>query len=187
MNVQSTALRGLASAIALATLLSACAGAGSHMSGYSSDPLASVAIVQNPDFNGGRISPEAYDTIVRYGQSCDAQIGAQSPSMASHAAQGAVNYGVPYAAGAAVGTTLGLEGSPVGGMAIYSGFSSAAGGAVNGLYTGSYARNAAEGDCVRQFWGDVEGSNPDFRGTHVVTMFAGNRPAAREEAPASER
>lgn len=182
MITMRTAMRGLALAALLP--LGACMGAGSHMSGYSSDPLASVAIVHNPDFNGGRISPQAYDTIVRYGQSCDEQIGRWSPSATSNAAQGAVNYGIPGAAGAALGGAAGFSGD-AGNYAAYGGPTAAFGGAVNGLYTGSYSRNAAEGDCVRQFWGDVEDADPAFRGTHVVTMFSGSRPPPRDSAPAT--
>lgn len=186
MNVNSKAVRGLALAPIL-VLLQACGGAASHMSGYSDDPWASIAVVQNPDINGGRIAPEAIALIERYGESCNAQIDAQSPSRASNAAQGAVNYGVPGAAGTALGATLGLDVANPGGYATYGGVAGAANGAVSGMYAGSYARNAAEGSCVQAFVGDVRPGNPVLRGTHVVTMFAGSRGPAREEAPAPAR
>ncbi len=140
--------------------------------GYSPAATAQIAIVQNPDFNGGKISPRALKKIEEYSISCQHQIDAQLAGPGQSAANGAVPYGI---AGMGVGPAAkaAFAGASAHAYALYGGIAYVLPGAVNGLITGSYAMASAKGTCTRDFWEDVVHTDPDFRGTHVVTVFAG--------------
>lgn len=142
--------------------------------GVSSAALAQVAIVQNPDVNGGRVSPKALRKIQQYAISCQRQVDAQLAGPIRSAIGGAVEYGLPGAVGTGAGAVSAF-GSAVkfGTYATYAGIPYAFTGAVNGLVSGSYALASAKGDCTRQFWEDVVKTDPDFRGTHVLIVYAG--------------
>ncbi len=51
--------------------------------GWSEEAMAQVAIVQNPDFQHGKISAETMKTIERYAVSCQEQIAPQAPNFTS--------------------------------------------------------------------------------------------------------
>ncbi len=148
--------------------------------GYSEEAMAQIVIVQNPDFNGGKISSKALKKIQEYSMSCQKQIDAQLAGVGQSAVNGAVPYGL-------AGTGTGLAASLAWGSAVsaakYSTYGSVAyllPGAVNGLVTGSYAMASAKGTCTRDFWEDISKTDPDFRGTHVGVAYAGK---TRNSAP----
>lgn len=148
--------------------------------GYSEEATAQIAIVCNPDFNGGKCSAKALKKIQEYSMSCQQQIDEQLAG----AGQSGINGALPYGVGGAVGTGIGAKqafGSTVSGAkyAIYGGVAYLFSGAVNGLITGSYAMASAKGTCTRDFWSDVSKSDPDFRGTHVVVAYAGKSSSSR--------
>ncbi len=141
--------------------------------GYSEEAMAQIAIVQNPDFNDGKISPKALMKIQEYSMSCQRQIDAQLAGAGQSGLSGAVSYGV-------AGTGTGLAASLAWGSAAsaakygtYGGVAYLLPGAVNGLVSGSYAMASAKGTCTRDFWEDVSRTDQDFKGTHVVVVYAG--------------
>ncbi|MBU6490548.1 hypothetical protein KGQ25_00040 [Patescibacteria group bacterium] len=140
--------------------------------GYSDAATAQIAVVQNPDFNGGRISPRALKKIQEYSISCQRQIDVQLAGAGQSGVNGAVPYGV---AGLGVGPAAkaAFAGASMHAYALYGGIAYLLPGAVNGLITGSYAMASAKGTCTRDFWEDVVHTDPDFRGTHVVVVYAG--------------
>ena len=149
--------------------------------GYSPAAMAQIAIVQNPDFNGGKISPLALKKIQEYSISCQHQIDPQLAGAGQSGISGAVPYGV---AGLGIGpATKAAFGSAVNmsSYAVYGGIAYLLPGAVNGLISGSYAMASAKGTCTRDFWEDVVHSNPLFAGTHVVVVYAGK--AAGDSVP----
>ena len=141
--------------------------------GYSYAAMAQIAIVQNPDFNGGKISPKALEKIQEYSISCQRQIDAQLAGAGQSGVNGAVPYGAAGAVGTGAGASAAFAGASFSQYAQYGGIAYLFAGGINGLITGSYAMASAKGACTRDFWEDVVHSDPDFRGTHVVTVFAG--------------
>lgn len=193
--ISKLTVRGLVLASAL--FLGAC-GTMSQYNGYVTAPpeakkavesgafveeaVAQIAIVQNPDFNGGKISVKALKKIQEYGMSCQRQIDAQLAGPGQSGAGGALSYGL---AGTGTGAAADLAfGNAVkmGEYAIYGGVAYILPGAVNGLVTGSYAMASAKGTCTRDFWGDIAKTDPDFAGTHVEVVHAGK---ARNSLPPS--
>ena len=165
-------LLGLA-ALASALALSGCAT--STFNGYSDEPMAQIAIVQNPDMNGGKISPKAMKKIGQYSLACQGQIDAQLAGLGQSAVNGAVPYtvagaGTGPAAKVAFGSTVSMSD-----YAWYGGLAYLLPGAVNGMVSGSYSMASAKGDCTRQFWEDVAKTDRDFAGTHVVIVYAGKK------------
>ncbi|MCR4333655.1 MAG: hypothetical protein NUV60_01370 [Patescibacteria group bacterium] len=179
-------VRGLVLA-ALSVLFAGCATT-SQFNGYASAPagaekavqegrfveeaMAQVAIVQNPDFNQGKISAKAVQKIQQYAISCQRQIDAQLAGPGQSGLNGVLPYG---AAGLGIGpaAALAFSGAKMAEYATYGGVSYLFSGAVNGLVTGSYAMASAKGSCTREFWEDIAKSDPDFRGTHVMVVYAG--------------
>lgn len=140
---------------------------------YRPRALAQVAIVQNPDFNGGVISPKALKKIEQYSMACQRQVDAQLAGPGQSAIIGGTEFGVAgtgtgVAARAAFGSAV-----SAGKYATYGGIAYILPGAVNGLVTGSYAMASAKGTCTRDFWEDIVHTDPAFRGTHVVVVYAG--------------
>lgn len=152
--------------------------------GYSEAVVAQIAIVQNPDFNSGRISPRALRKIQEYSISCQRQVDAQLAGGVRSAINGAIPYG---AAGLGTGpaAALAFAGAKVSEYAIYGGGAYLLPGAINGLVTGSYALASAKGTCTRDFWEDIVKSDPEFIGTHIVVAYAGK--TGRSVPPALER
>ena len=149
--------------------------------------LAQIAVVQNPDFNGGRISLKAIKKIQEYSISCQRQIDVQLAGAGQSGVNGAVPYGL---AGMGVGPAAkaAFAGVSAHAYALYGGIAYILPGAVNGLITGSYAMASAKGTCTRDFWEDVVHTDPDFRGTHIVVVYAGkavgnSAPPALNEKP----
>jgi hypothetical protein len=140
--------------------------------GYSKNATAQIAIVQNPDFNGGKISFKALRTIQRYSMSCQGQIDAQAAGAGQSGINGAVPYGMA-GAGTGPAAAAAFAGASAGSYATYGALAYVLPGAVNGLVTGSYALASAKGSCTRDFWEDVVHSDPDFAGTHVEVLYAG--------------
>ncbi|MHB1163102.1 MAG: hypothetical protein ACYCZZ_01040 [Minisyncoccota bacterium] len=168
-------------------LLGACASMSSFNGYVSASPedakkveqgkvvdaaLAQIAIVANPDFNGGRIAPKALKKIQEYAISCQHQIDAQLAGVGQSGINGAVPYGI---AGMGVGPAAkaAFQGVSEHAYALYGGIAYILPGAVNGMVTGSYAMSSAKGTCTRDFWEDVVHTDPDFRGTHIVVVYAG--------------
>jgi hypothetical protein len=155
--------------------------------GYSEEAMAQIVIVQNPDFNGGKISPKALKKIQEYGMSCQKQIDAQLAGAGQSAVNGAVPYGLagtgtgPAARMAFMGAASATR------YAIYGGVAYILPGAVNGLVTGSYAMASAKGTCTRDFWEDISKTDPDFRGTHVGVAYAGKTGSSAPPAAAPIR
>lgn len=152
--------------------------------GFSEAAMAQIAIVQNPDFNGGMISPKALRKIQQYSISCQEQVDAQLAGPGQSGVNGAVSYG---AAGLGTGPAAAAAGFTnaaisAGNYAIYGGGAYVLPGAVNGLVTGSYAMASAKGTCTRDFWEDICKTDPDFKGTHVVVAYAGKRSNSRPPA-----
>lgn len=166
----STSRGALLAVTILAMPMAACGTMSTP--GYDPSPMAVTGIVQNPDINGGVPTPQAVDAINRYAASCQQQLEGVVRGSWESAARGAVDYGTGGAAGGAIGST-GFAGGDAGAYAIYGGASGAINGAVNGRITGSYAASAARGECVNDFWSDVQNSNPAYAGTHPVTLFNG--------------
>ena len=164
------ALSVLAALIGMPTFLVGCAG--SQVAAYGSG-MDSVAVVQNPDINGGRIAPAAMKKIAYYSASCRKQVGAQVAGPVQSAINGIVPYGAAGAVGVGLGASEAFSGVPFGAYAIYGGVATAATGGVNGLVTGSYAMASAVGTCTRDFWDDVVHTDPAFAGTHVEVVYAG--------------
>ena len=191
-------VRGLALAIA-AFALGGC-GTTSPFSGYvsatpeaakvvesggiSEEAMAQIAIVQNPDFNNGRISAKALKKIQQYAMSCQGQIDPQLAGKAQSAGSGALDYG---AAGSGTGVAAQAAFKGPGSVllrpyAIYGSIAYILPGAVNGLTTGAHSMASAKGDCTRQFWEDIAKTDPDFKGTHVVIVHAGKSGDSRPPA-----
>ncbi len=157
--------------------------------GYSPEATAQIAIVQNPDFNGGKISLKALKKIQQYSMSCQQQIDAQLAGAGQSAVGGAVPYGL---AGTGTGLGASLAWGSAASAAKYSTYGGVAyllPGAVNGLVAGSYAMASAKGTCTRDFWDDVAKTDPDFKGTHVEDVLAGksgnSAPPALEQSVAA--
>ncbi len=143
--------------------------------GYSEEAMAQIAIVCNPDFNGGKCSPKAVQKIQQYAISCQWQV---DPQLAG-GAQSAVNGAIPNGLG---GTGAGFAAKEAFGGAVrgiqyarYGGWASLFLGIPYGATSGSYSMASAKGDCTRQFWEDVVKTDPDFRGTHIVIVYAGKK------------
>ena len=160
----------LAVLVGVPALLGGCAG--SQMAAYGPG-MNSVAIVQNPDINGGRLTPKAVQKIAYYGDSCRKQVGAQIAGPVQSTVNGVVPYGIAGAVGVGLGASEAFAGAPFGAYAMYGGIATAASGGVNGLITGSYAMASAVGTCTRDFWDDVVHTDPAFAGTHVEVVYAG--------------
>lgn len=173
-------VRGLALASVL--LLGACGGMNGYISatpedekvvnagGYSEAAMAQTIIVQNPDFNGGKISPKALKKIQQYSISCQRQI---DPQLAGKG-QSAVHGALPNAAGGlATGpaAALAFSGAKLGEYATYGGVASFGLGVPYGMQSGSYSMASAKGSCTRDFWGDIAKTDPDFKGTHVEIVY----------------
>ena len=150
--------------------------------GYSEEATAQIAIVQNPDFNGGKISPKALRKIQEYSMSCQGQISAQLAGAGRSALGGAIPYGL---AGTSTGLGASLAWGGAASAAKYSTYGAVAyllPGAVNGLVSGSYALASGKGTCARDFWDDISRSDPDFKGTHVEVVYAGKSSQSRPPA-----
>ncbi len=143
---------------------------------YSAMASAQVAIVQNPDINGGHLSPQAFMKIQEYNISCQHQV---SPQL-SGPVQSFVGSAVPYGAAGTVGTGVGAHAAfgaaaTVGTYGLYGGLTELGLGGVNGIITGSYAMASAVGTCTRDFWDDVVHTSPLFSGAHVEVVYYGKR------------
>lgn len=141
---------------------------------YSRSATAQIAIVQNPDFNGGKLSLKALNTIQRYNVSCQHQIGAQVAGPVQTTASGMATYAAG-GAGLGLGAKAAFTGLSGGAYAAYGAISTGFVGGVNGLTAGSYAMAAAVGQCTIDFWKDVVHNSPAFRGAHVVIVYDGKR------------
>ena len=141
---------------------------------YNAQATAQVAIVQNPDINGGKISPQALKKIEQFSISCQEQIDGQLAGAAQSAANGAMPYGAA-GLGAGPAAAAAFSGAKAIDYAKYGGITYLFAGAANGLVTGSYAMASAKGTCTRDFWDDVSKNDPAFRGTHVEVVYAGKR------------
>lgn len=142
---------------------------------FSEVVSAQIVITQNPDFNGGKISPKALQKIQQYAISCQKQVEAQLAGPGQSGVNGAVPYGTAGlgtgpAAGAAFGSAISM-----GAYAKYGAIAYLLPGAVNGLVTGSYAMASAKGTCTRDFWEDIAKTDQDFRGTHITVAYAGKK------------
>lgn len=145
--------------------------------GYVEEAVAQVAIVGNPDFNGGKISAKALTKIQEYGISCQRQIDAQLSGPGQAALNGALPYGIAGTgtgvAAAAAGFTSAV--ATAANYAVYGGLAYVLPGAVNGLVSGSYSMASAKGNCTEKFWTDIAKTDPAFAGTHVIVVYAGKR------------
>ena len=143
---------------------------------YSPVASAQIAVVQNPDINGGRLSAAAEMKIQQYNISCQKQV---SPQLAGPV-QSVVGGAVPYAAAGFVGTGVGAHAAfgtaaSVATYGVYGGLAELGLGGINGALTGSYAMASAIGTCTRDFWDDVVHTNPLFAGAHVEVVYYGKR------------
>ena len=143
---------------------------------YSPDASAQIAVVQNPDINGGRLSAAAEMKIQQYNISCQRQV---SPQMAGPV-QSAVGSAIPYGVAGFVGTGVGAHvafgaAASVATYGAYGGLTELGLGGINGALTGSYAMASAIGTCTRDFWDDVVHTNPLFAGAHVEVVYYGKR------------
>lgn len=183
--ISKLAVRGLALASAL--LLGACGTMSPfngfvsatdedakivQAGGYSEAAMAQIAIVQNPDFNGGKISPKALKKIQQYSISCQGQVDPQLAGRGQSGGSGAVNYGIA-GTGTGLAANAAFAGAKISEYAIYGGIAYILPGALNGALGGGYSMASAKGDCTRQFWEDIAKTDPDFKGTHVVIVHAG--------------
>jgi hypothetical protein len=141
---------------------------------FVEEVAAQFVIYQNPDFNGGKISPKALRKIQLYAMSCQQQIDAQLAGPGQSAGSGALNYGVA-GTGTGVAAHLAFAGARFSEYATYGGIAYLLPGAVNGMVSGAYAMASAKGTCTRDFWEDIAKTDPDFRGTHVSVAYAGKR------------
>lgn len=156
--------------------------------GYSEAAMAQIAIVQNPDFNGGKISAKALKKIQEYGISCQKQVDPQLSGAGQSGVSGALNYGVAgTGTGPAAAAAFGSAGNMMSKYATYGGIAYLLPGGVNGLYSGAYAMASAKGNCTQKFWEDVAKTDPDFRGTHVLVAHSGktdnSAPPALKQSP----
>jgi len=186
MALNKTLLQGFF-ALALALTLSACAQtqfAGYDQASdeaaskvnkgeYDVDATAQIAIVQNPDINGGKISLKALMKIEQYSMSCQRQIDPQLAGGVQSGINGVVPYGIGGFVGVGEGAVTGFPGAKFMQYGPYGGIADGAEGGVNGLVTGSYALAAGVGGCTRDFWEDISKSDPAFAGTHVEIVYAG--------------
>ncbi len=140
--------------------------------GYSPKAMAQIAIVQNPDINGGLLSPEALQKIQEYSISCQHQIDAQLAGAAHSGINGAVPYSIA-GTGTGPAAAAAFSGASMLNYSVYGGLAYLLPGAVNGLVTGSYSMASAKGSCTRAFWEDIVTTNPKFRGTHIVIVYGG--------------
>lgn len=165
--------------VATGLLVSGCAT--TQFNGFSNAPLAQVAIVQNPDINGGNVPVEAVNKITYYSTSCQSQIHSQVAGAGQSAINGAVPGAVATAAGVAGGARVGFSGA----ASTYLPYGAAIGamsGANSGLLIGSASAASGIGECTKQFWDDAQHDKLDkaegfedkrFKGTHVVPVSAG--------------
>jgi hypothetical protein len=141
---------------------------------YVPNAMAQVAIIWNKRINHGAYPnfPNAMKLAQDYGIDCQAELHPQLAGFLQSALAGGAMYG-------AGGVTTGAGAGEAFGMAvagIYAGYgviADAGEGAVNGAVTGSYAQDAAIGECVSDFWEDTQKMNPGFFGLHIVTVYAG--------------
>lgn len=147
--------------------------------GWSEEAVAQIAIVQNPDINGGLLPLAALKKIQKYSMSCQGQVGAQAAGSGQATATGAVigagtggsgtglaaEVAYPKNPGVSNFNRFGLFGLTAGGVS----------GAVNGYATGSYNLAVGIGSCTAQFWADAVKDDPDFRGTKIVSLPHGKR------------
>ncbi len=148
-------------------------GCGTTQMGAYGSGMNSIAIVQNPDINGGKLSPKAVAKIDKLNASCRKQIGAQIAGPVQSGINGVVPYGVAGAGGVGLGASEAFAGAPFGAYAMYGGIATAASGGVNGLITGAYAMASAVGTCTRDFWSEVVHTDPVFAGAWVEVVYAG--------------
>jgi len=169
----------MASVLAL-TGLSGCAT--SQFSGFSSAPLAQVALVQHPDVNLGRFPEGAVEKISRLSKSCQEQISKQTAGMLQSVLSGAVPSAAAGFAGVGTGANLGIN-APFVKYAQYGAVAGAAGGAVAGATMGSASRAAAIGGCTQLFWevskkggtDDPRWGGNSYAGTFAVPVLGGKK------------
>lgn len=149
--------------------------------GWSEEAVAQIAIVQNPNINGGRLSVEALKEIQMLSMSCQEQVGAQAAgsgqAVASGAAIGSVAGGLATGLGAeaAYRKTPGINNFSYFGT--FGAVANAVTGGVNGYATGSYNLATGIGRCTEQFWQDSlkEDKKGVFRGTKIIPLPYGKR------------
>jgi hypothetical protein len=159
---------------------------------YVPEAVAQVAIFQHPDFNGGKLPLAALRKIQQLSMSCQGQADGQVAGPGQSAATGAGLYGVAgTGTGPAAALAFGSAGNMMGKYATYGGIAYLLPGAVNGLYSGSYAMASVKGTCTVEFWRLTLEKNPEFKGTVVVPVLAGKSSNSapptleRKSAPAS--
>lgn len=141
---------------------------------YVPDAVAQVAIFQHPDFNGGKMSAAALKKIQELSMQCQQQADVQVAGPGQSATTGAGLYGVAgTGTGPAAALAFGRAGNMLGKYATYGGIAYLLPGAVNGLYSGSYAMASVKGTCTVEFWRLTLEKNPEFKGTVVVPVLAG--------------
>lgn len=141
--------------------------------GYSEAAVAQIAIVQHPDFNGGKISKKAFQKVQELSMLCQRQVDPQLAGGGQSALSGAVAYGTAGAVGTGVGASQAFSYAVGAEYAIYGGIASLVPGAVNGLVTGSYAMASAKGTCTVEFWRLTVERDPSLKGTIVIPVLAG--------------
>lgn len=148
--------------------------------GYSEEAVAQVAIFQHPDFNGGKMSVAALKKIQELSMLCQQQADVQVAGPGKSAATGAGLYtAAGTGTGPAAAAAFGSAGDMMGKYAIYGGIAYLLPGAVNGLYSGSYAMASTKGTCTVEFWRLTLEKNPEFKGTIVVSVLAGKSSNSR--------
>lgn len=165
-------LRAIAIA-AVGLTLTACAGMGPY-SGYSNAPLASTAVVQHPEVNGGRIDPAAMAKLEYLDASCQQQIRSQLAGAAQGATVGLLTGATGGALGTGGGASLAFQDAVS--MAEYSIYGAAAMGipnALNGAAASGQALTVAEAECLKNFWSISQKADPNWEGTFVVPALNG--------------
>ena len=140
---------------------------------YSRPASAQIVVVQNPDINGGILSPQALMKIQQYNISCQQQVLPQIAGPVQSGVTGAVTGGIAGATGVGGGAVVGFSHAAFPPYAAYGGIADAAAYGLNGLITGSYAAASAIGTCTRDFWEDKVRDDPAFAGAHVEVVYAG--------------
>lgn len=155
---------------------------------FVEEAVAQVAIFQHPDFSGGMMSLAALKKIQELSMQCQQQSDQQVAGPGQSAATGAGLYGAAgTGTGPAAAAAFGSAGNTMRKYATYGGIAYLLPGAVNGLYSGSYAMASVKGTCTVEFWRLTLEKNPEFKGTVVVPVLAGksgnSRPLALPDLP----
>ncbi|MES2225217.1 MAG: hypothetical protein V4480_00210 [Patescibacteria group bacterium] len=169
-------------AFAMGPMLSGCAS--TQFAGFSSAPLAQVAIVQHPRVNGGVPPLEAVKEITFLSTSCQGQVHHQvagpGQSFVNGVLPGAISGG---SVGPAAHTAFGAAAKTLQ-YAGYGAIPGAVGGGINNATVGASSAASAIGMCTRDFWdeskkeglsGDpsVDFKDDKYIGTFVEVVTAG--------------